>query len=82
MPNYDYKCKGCGHTFELFQMMSAKVKRKCPKCKKNKLVRLISGGAGFILKGDGFYRSVDYINQKAKEKGLTTDKRRTNKGSL
>ena len=34
MPTYDYRCKACGHAFELFQMMSAGLKRKCPECGK------------------------------------------------
>jgi predicted nucleic acid-binding Zn ribbon protein len=55
-------------------------KRKC-ECG-GILQRLISAGAGVIFKGDGFYRSVDYINQAAKEKGITTSERRINKGSL
>ena len=58
MPNYDYECASCGHTFEAFQKMSDKHLTKCPKCQK-KVRRLISGGAGLIFKGPGFY-STDY----------------------
>ena len=39
MPTYDYECDACGHKMELFQSISEPVKRKCPKCKKNKLRR-------------------------------------------
>ena len=72
MPTYDYECQACGHRFELFQSMSAKVKRKCPECSKPKLERLIGPGAGFLFKGDGFYitdyRSDSYkAGQKAAE---------------
>lgn len=59
MPTYEYACAACGHRFEEFQSMSAKPIKKCPKCKKNKVQRLISGGAGFIFKGSGFYET-DY----------------------
>ena len=45
MPTYAYECEACGHTFELFQSMTASVKRKCPECGKNKLQRLIGKGA-------------------------------------
>ena len=55
MPTYDYRCKACGHTFDEFQMMSDPVLRKCPKCGKLKLARLIGGGAGFVFKGSGYY---------------------------
>lgn len=59
MPTYDYVCHACGHTFELFQSMKDAVKRKCPKCGKSKLERLIGTGAGVIFKGSGFYQT-DY----------------------
>jgi putative FmdB family regulatory protein len=55
MPTYDYKCKKCGHTFEHFQGMSEDPLKKCPKCGKNALQRLIGAGAGIIFKGSGFY---------------------------
>jgi putative FmdB family regulatory protein len=54
MPNYDYECKTCGHTFETFQNMSDPPLRRCPKCGKA-VRRLIGGGLGVIFKGSGFY---------------------------
>lgn len=51
MPTYDYRCRACGHEFELTQQMTAPVKRKCPVCAKLQLERLIGVGAGFIIKG-------------------------------
>ncbi len=59
MPTYEYVCDACGHEFELFQSMSAPVKRKCPDCSKLKLKRLIGTGSGIIFKGSGFYET-DY----------------------
>ena len=59
MPTYDYLCDACGHKFELFQSMSDKVERKCPKCKKLKLRRLFGTGAAVMFKGSGFY-TTDY----------------------
>ncbi|QDU19567.1 FmdB family zinc ribbon protein [Urbifossiella limnaea] len=59
MPTYDYKCHGCGHTFEELQSFSAPVLTKCPACKKNKLERLFGGGGAIIFKGSGFYET-DY----------------------
>ncbi len=58
MPTYDYKCEKCGKTFEHFQSMSDKLLKTCPDCK-GKVRRLISGGAGVIFKGTGFYQT-DY----------------------
>lgn len=59
MPTYKYECAACGHGFELFQSMTASVKRKCPDCGKLKLQRLIGAGAGILFKGSGFYET-DY----------------------
>ncbi len=55
MPTYDYVCAACAHAFEQFQTMSAKKLRRCPKCKKQALERLVGTGAGLIFKGTGFY---------------------------
>ena len=54
MPTYEYECKTCGHSFEVFQNMSDPVLKNCPECGKE--VRwLINGGTGIIFKGSGFY---------------------------
>ena len=59
MPTYQYECGACGHSFEILQSMSEAKLRKCPRCKKLKLHRLIGTGAGVIFKGSGFYET-DY----------------------
>jgi putative FmdB family regulatory protein len=66
MPTYDYRCDACGHEFELFQSMSAPVKRKCPDCGKLRLRRLMGTGAGVIFKGSGFYQT-DYRSDSYKK---------------
>ncbi|MBL8987080.1 MAG: zinc ribbon domain-containing protein [Gemmatimonadetes bacterium] len=53
MPTYEYQCAK-GHSFEAFQRISDKPKAKCPTCGA-KATRVISGGAGLIFKGSGFY---------------------------
>lgn len=62
MPNYDYRCKSCGHEFEVFQQMSAEPLKVCPECG-GEVERLIGAGAGLIFKGSGFY-ITDYKNKK------------------
>jgi len=54
MPTYEYECKSCGHSFEVFQSMSEEPLKTCVKCGKE-VRRLIFGGAGVIFKGSGFY---------------------------
>jgi putative FmdB family regulatory protein len=66
MPTYDYRCAACGHVLEVFQSISEARKRKCPKCKKPKLERLIGSGAGILFKGTGFYQT-DYRSDSYKK---------------
>ena len=53
MPTYEYRCPD-GHLFEKFQKMAEKPRAKCPVCGKPAM-RMISGGAGLVFKGTGFY---------------------------
>jgi len=73
MPTYEYICEKCGHQFEKFQSISAPPLTTCPKdiCPrqpwgKGKTKRAISGGAGLLFKGSGFY-ITDYRSEKYKE---------------
>jgi putative FmdB family regulatory protein len=54
MPTYEYECKTCGYTFDVFQNMSDEPVKVCPQCGKE-VRRLINGGTGIIFKGSGFY---------------------------
>ncbi len=73
MPTYEYICEKCGQHFEKFQPITAKPLATCPEelCRqkrwgKGKVKRAISGGAGLIFKGSGFY-ITDYRSEKYKE---------------
>ena len=72
MPTYDYRCAACGRGFEIFQRMSDPPGAECPGCGEE-AERLISGGAGFLFKGEGFYitdhRSDDYRKKERAEGG-------------
>ncbi len=70
MPTYDYKCDSCHHTFEVLQSIKDEPLKKCPNCGRDKLKKLISGGAGLIFKGSGFYLT-DYKNKHTHEKKST-----------
>jgi putative FmdB family regulatory protein len=73
MPTYEYKCTACNHAFEQFQSMTAPPVKRCPKCGKSKVKRLISTGAGLIFKGSGFYitdyRDSSYTDRAKAESG-------------
>ncbi len=73
VPTYEYRCEDCGFEFELFQSMTASVKRKCPQCGEPKLKRLIGAGAGVIFKGSGFHET-DYRSESYK-KGAEAEKK-------
>ena len=52
---YEYLCTACGAEWEAEQSISAPPLQECPKCGQRTAKRQISGGAGFILKGGGWY---------------------------
>jgi len=54
MPTYEYRCPE-GHQFEVVQRITERRPRtRCPVCGRI-AVRQLSGGAGLIFKGSGFY---------------------------
>jgi len=78
MPTYEYHCQKCGREFEAFQSISAKPLQVCPedlcpqkKWGRGRVKRKISGGAGLLFKGSGFYitdyRSEGYKTAAKKE---------------
>ncbi len=77
MPTYEYVCNKCGSQFEYFQSISSRPLETCPmevgeSGESNKqcggsVKRLISGGAGFLFRGSGFY-ATDYRSESYKEK--------------
>lgn len=67
MPTYDYECRACGHRFERMQGMSDPHVRTCPECGKKRVERNISGGAGLLFKGSGFY-ITDYRSKGYQDK--------------
>jgi putative FmdB family regulatory protein len=73
MPTYEYRCAK-GHAFELFQKMSDAPVASCPECGAE-AQRVLSGGAGFLFKGEGFYitdyRSEDYKKKAQAEKSAS-----------
>lgn len=77
MPTYEYQCGNCGHRFEKIQKISESAQVECPRCE-NIAERLISGGAGLLFKGSGFYitdyRSKSYQEAAKKEKPQESSK--------
>jgi len=84
MPTYEYECRKCGDRFERFQLISAAPLQSCPRCG-GKVRRLISGGAGILFRGHGFYatdyRSPSYKEAEKKEREAAAPKKEEAKGS-
>ena len=59
MPIYGYRCRSCGHEFEVLQKMSDTSLKTCPKCS-GQLAKIVYA-AGIVYKGSGYY-STDYKN--------------------
>jgi putative FmdB family regulatory protein len=83
MPTYEYQCAKCGEVFDKFQSMTEPALTVCPKdlCArsrwgKGKVQRVMSGGAGLIFKGSGFYitdyRSENYKAGAKKDSSTTS----------
>lgn len=79
MPTYEYVCNECGYAFEEFQSIKAEPIKICPRCK-GEVRKLISGGAGLMFKGSGFY-ITDYKNKKSSPTPKTGSEKSTKKAS-
>jgi putative FmdB family regulatory protein len=76
MPTYEYKCKSCEELFEIFQKITDAPLSECPVCG-GQLKKIISGGAGIIFKGSGFY-TTDYKNSSSTS-GIKNDTKKESK---
>jgi putative FmdB family regulatory protein len=54
VPLYEYECQACKHRFERIQQYSDPIVKKCPKCGKKRVKKLLSSPA-IQFKGSGFY---------------------------
>jgi putative FmdB family regulatory protein len=58
MPTYEYVCSSCANEWEFEQSIKEDALKECPRCHKQSARRQISRGAGFILKGGGWYSDL------------------------
>ncbi len=71
MPTYEYLCPE-GHRFEQFQRITDEPRARCPACGVE-ASRILSGGAGFLFKGGGFY-ITDYRSEAYKKAAAREEK--------
>ena len=73
MPTYEFRCP-LGHEFERFyrSISTSEAQTACPECGEM-AERLVSGGAGLLFKGSGFYLT-DYGKNAHQKKGPAESK--------
>jgi putative FmdB family regulatory protein len=55
MPLYEYRCRSCGHQFEIQQSISDDALTECPECQGS--LRKVFTPVGISFKGSGFYKN-------------------------
>ena len=62
MPTYEYCCLNpeCNHEWEIEAAITSDPVKTCPACEQETAKRLISGGLGFQLLGNGWFKSGGY----------------------
>ncbi|MFZ5891432.1 MAG: FmdB family zinc ribbon protein [Myxococcota bacterium] len=73
---YEYLCTACGHAWEAEQSISEAPLKTCPSCRAEAAKRQVSGGAGFILKGGGWYADL-YSSSKSEKKAEGADSKKS-----
>lgn len=68
MPNYEYLCgnKKCGIVSEVIQSLHDEPIKKCPKCKRGKVMKIISLPAKAVVPGHPFDEMIK-IKREAKQ---------------
>lgn len=75
MPTYEYACKNCGKTLEVFQSFSDKPLKKHKECGGD--LQKVFHARGIVFKGGGFYAtdSKSSSSTKGSEKSEKSDKK-------
>ena len=77
MPTYEYRCRDCGHTFDIVQKMSDDPLKHCPECGGD--LRKVFAPPAISFKGSGFY-ATDH-GKKSKPAGESKKDTDTKPGS-
>jgi len=67
MPTYEYVCKNCGETIEVFQSFSDKPLKKHKEC--GGQLQKVFHARGIVFKGGGFYATDSKTSSVAKKSG-------------
>jgi putative FmdB family regulatory protein len=73
MPTYEYRCRDCGHSFDIVQKMSDEQLTHCPEC--GGALRKVFTAPAISFKGSGFY-ATDHGNKGKKSSGGDTGEKK------
>jgi putative FmdB family regulatory protein len=79
MPTYEYRCRDCGHTFEIVQKMSDEPLTHCPECGGD--LRKVFAPPAISFKGSGFYATDHGKKAKATSSSGDNDKKDSTSGT-
>ena len=71
MPTYEYLCKNCGETVEVFQSFSDRPLKKHKEC--GGQLQKVFHARGIVFKGGGFYATDSKPAAKTKSSDSTSD---------
>ncbi|HEX6299207.1 MAG TPA: FmdB family zinc ribbon protein [Acidimicrobiia bacterium] len=71
MPTYEYLCKNCGETIEVFQSFSDKPLKKHKEC--GGQLQKVFHARGIVFKGGGFYATDSKLAAKTKSSDSSSD---------
>ena len=80
MPLYEYRCKNCGHQFEIQQSFSDDSLTVCPDCGEPQL-RKVFQPVGITFKGSGFYKNDSRSSSSSSSKESSTSSSSSSKDS-
>jgi putative FmdB family regulatory protein len=75
MPTYEYACKNCGETIEVFQSFSDKPLKKHKEC--GGALQKVFHARGIVFKGDGFYATDSKLSSKSDSDSSSSDSKPT-----
>lgn len=73
MPTYEYRCRDCGHSFDIVQKMSEDPLTHCPEC--GGALRKVFTAPAISFKGSGFYATDHGSKGKKPAGGDTAEKK-------
>ena len=73
MPTYEYRCRDCGHSFDIIQKMSDASLTHCPECGGE--LRKVFAPPAISFKGSGFYATDHGSKGKKPSGGDKTEKK-------